>query len=290
VIAAVLSLVLAGVALPHLLHLDRVRPATAATMWAAGLTLRALASLSVALYLILVFPEPAAFKLFTHWCQHAGLPLIGLHADVHGHMVGAALLLAPFVAAIGTLALSFWRTARTARSVRTMLERSALGAGPGGSVIVGGPDVAVAAAGLVHPRVVVTAGALAALEDDELAAGLAHEHGHIARRHHLALVYGECCRALAMFLPGTRRAVSELRFQLERDADEWALRRHHDPCALASAICKAATHSPGPIVAALGGGAVERRLDVLMAPPRPRGGLLRRRVLDTGRCSWPASR
>jgi hypothetical protein len=281
VTAAVASLALVGAALPHLLHLDRVRPATAATMWAAALTLRALTSISVALYLILVFPDTAAFKLFTHWCQHAVLPLAGMHVDVHGHMVGAALVLAPFVAAIGALALAVWRTARMARSVRTMLEESALGAGPAGSVIIGGPDVAVAAAGFVHPRIVVTAGALIALEDDELAAGLAHEHGHIARRHHLALVYGECCRALAMFLPGTRRAVSEFRFQLERDADEWAVRRDHDPAALASAICKAATHTGAPIVAALGGSAVERRLDVLMASPRARAGLLRRRIVDT---------
>jgi hypothetical protein len=77
--------------------------------------------------------------------------------------------------------------------------------------------------------------------------------------------------------------VSELRFQLERDADEWALRRAHDPCALASAICKAATMRGGthPAVVSLGGGGLERRLDRLMdeAPLTP--GSLRRRLADS---------
>ena len=278
--AAVASLALVAVALPHLLRLDRARPATAATLWAAALTLRALIFISGALYLILVFPGTAAFRAFSHWCEHAGLPLVG-HVDVQGHAVGAVLVLVPVVAATSGLALAVWGMARAARSVVRMLEASALGAGPAGSVIVGGPDVAVAAAGLVRPRVVVTAGALAALDDDELAAGLAHEQGHIARHHHLLLIYAECCRALARFLPGTRRAVAEFRFQLERDADEWTLRRHHDPCALASAICKAATHGTPPVIAALGGGAVERRLDVLMAPPPARTGAWRRPLIDT---------
>jgi len=77
------------------------------------------------------------------------------------------------------------------------------------------------------------------LDDEELAASLEHERGHVARRHRFALVIAEVCRASARALPGTRHAVAELIFHLERDADRLVVDRLHDPAALASAICKA---------------------------------------------------
>jgi beta-lactamase regulating signal transducer with metallopeptidase domain len=131
--------------------------------------------------------------------------------------------------------------------------------------MVGGSEVVFAAVGLLRPRIVVSTGAPARLDDDELAAGLAHEEGHVRRRHHHVLLYAEACRALSAWLPGTRRAVAELRFHLERDADDWAL-RSHDPLALASAICKAASPAEGtsPLAASLSGSAVLRRVDLLM--------------------------
>jgi len=61
--------------------------------------------------------------------------------------------------------------------------------------------VLVAAAGLRKPRVVVSAGALLNLDDEELAASLDHEHGHIVRRHRYVLVAAELCRALARLFP-----------------------------------------------------------------------------------------
>ena len=282
-IAAVASLALLPVVLPHVLRLDDVRPVTAAVLWTAALTLRAVAAVSLALFLVLVFPETAVFKFLTHWCRHAVLPLLQVHLDMHGHAIGAAAVLAPAAIVAMSLALALFDAVRAWRAVADALRHWSLGAGPQGSVIVGDPDVVVAAAGLLHPRILVSAGALATLDDEELAAGLAHESGHIARRHHLLLTYAECCRGVARMLPGTRRAVGELRFQLERDADEWALRRDHDPCALASAICKAAMarSDTGPAMATLGGGAIERRIEELMATGRPDGGSLMRRFVDS---------
>jgi beta-lactamase regulating signal transducer with metallopeptidase domain len=122
-------------------------------------------------------------------------------------------------------------------------------------VIVGGDDVLLAAAGLTHPTVVVSAGALTALDDAELAAGLEHERGHIARHHRYLLLFAEGCRALGALLPGTRRAAAELAYHLERDADAYALARSHEPLALASAICKAAGARPtAALMMGLGGG------------------------------------
>jgi hypothetical protein len=277
---AVTALALAGIAFPHLVRLERARPATAAMLWTAALTIRALASLSLALYALLVFPDTSAYRTLTHWCHHTVAPIIGLHVDLQGHAIGAVLVLVPtVVAAVGAL-VATGRMARALRSVRQLTTSRSLGVGPEGSVIVGGPEIVVAAAGLARPRIVVTAGALANLDDQELAAGLAHERGHIARRHHLLLAYAELCRSMARLLPGTRHAVAELRFQLERDADDWAVRHDHDPCALASAICKAATLGAAPSVVTLGGGPAARRVDELMVggytgPPR------RRRIIDS---------
>jgi Zn-dependent protease with chaperone function len=283
VIAALASLAVVTVALPHVVRLDNARPATAAILWTAALTLRALTAVSVALFLVLVSPETTAFKVLTHWCEHSVLPFLGVHVDVHGHTMGAAAVLAPAALIAVSLGAALVATFRAARAVAATVRCWSLGAGPQGSVIIGGLDVVLAAAGLLHPRIVISAGALAVLDDDELAAGLAHEKGHIARRHHLLLTYAECCRAVARMLPGTRRAVSEFRFQLERDADEWALRRDHDPRALASAICKAATTRAAaePAMVTLGGGAIDRRLDELLRNgPRPTGSL-RRRLVDS---------
>jgi Zn-dependent protease with chaperone function len=277
----VASIALLGIALPHLVRLHQTKPATAATLWIAALTIRALASISLGVFALLVFPDTSAYRVLTHWCEHAVTPVLGLHLAIQGHAIGAVGVLVPLVGAGGALVATAVRTGYAMRSLHEMLSSRSLGAGPAGSVIVGGPDVVVAAAGLMRPKVVVSAGALATLDDEELAAGLAHEHGHIQRRHHLLLAYAEVCRALARILPGTRRAVAEFRFQLERDADDWALRHHHDPCALASAICKAATFRPTPTVVGLGSGALERRVDELMASPSHSPGSWRRRAVDT---------
>jgi hypothetical protein len=282
VIAWLAMLAVLGVALPHVVRLDGARPATAAVLWAAALTLRALTAVSAALFLVLAFPETSAFKFLTHWCVHSVLSAVGIHVDLHGHTIGDAAVLAPAAVVAVSLGAALVGTVRAIRVVSATLRWHSLGAGPQGSVIVGGPEVLVAAAGLVHPKILVSAGALTALDDEELAAGLAHERGHIARRHHLMLAYAECCRAVARLLPGTRRAVREFRFHLERDADEWAIRRDHDPRALARAICKAATPGPSadPVMVTLGGGAIERRLDGLLKTQPATIGRLRRRVVD----------
>src|SRR3954449_10925040 len=124
------------------------------------------------------------------------------------------------------------------------LVRTPLGRGPEDSVIIGGDDVMLAAAGLARPTLVVSAGALARLDDAELAAAIAHERAHIRRLHRFVLLYAELCRVLGRPLPGTAHAVRELRFQIERDAYRSAVRERADGLALASATCKAAVTAP----------------------------------------------
>jgi len=269
-----LVVLLLGVTLPHALRLSRADPSTAALLWVANLGLRALAGMFVATYVILFLPGTEFFSALTRWCWHAVLPLIATHLGFNGHRIGDAAAALPTIA----LGLSvFWVGAgvvRVARSVRRLITRAALGRGPRDTLIVGGAEVVVAAAGLAKPRVLVSAGALTQLDDEELAAGLEHERGHIARRHRWILVYAELCRALGVFVPGTRAAIRELNLHLERDADRWALARRHDRLALASAIVKAATTAGRPSVAfaALGGPSdhlTQRLEDLVSESPAP---------------------
>ena len=262
-----LALVLAAaIALPHALRLDRAPPLTAALVWLATLGLRALAGIFSVLFVVLFLPTTELFSLVTHWCWHAVVPFIATHLGLNGHRVGDIATLAPaFVLTLSLLSV-IWAVWRAARAVGRLVTRRAVGIGPSDSVIVGGRGVLVASAGLTRPRVVVSTDALTTFDDEELAAGLAHEQGHIERRHRYLLLAGELCRALGRFVPGTRRASAELVFHLERDADEYAIARQHDPLALASAICKAAANaSPAaaPLMALGGNNGLTKRLRLL---------------------------
>lgn len=270
-ISAFAGLVALGIGLPHLMDLRRVAPAVAIALWVSSLALRALTACFAVLFLALYVPRTAVFSDITHWCWQTGLPLLATHLGLDGHRLGtAAVILPPFALAASVLWAAFAIT-RAARSLRRLLNRHAIGVGPQDSLIIGGREVVLAAAGIVRPRLVVSAGALTTLDDDELAAGLAHERGHIRHFHRFVLVFCQICRALGGVLPGTKRAATELQFHLERDADRFAT-RHNDRLALASAICKATTNGfQGVTVLSLRGYGVTERLRQLLEdqPARP---------------------
>src|SRR4051812_8078968 len=233
-VAAVASV---GIVLPHLLALQRADPATACLLWAASLGLRALVVVgTVAGALVLLHPGHL-LRAFAEWpCAP--------HHQVAGHAA----------AALGGLALAtslLWAVARVMQATLAVrrLVRTPLGRGPEDSVIIGGDDVMLAAAGLARPTLVVSAGALARLDDAEL------------------------CRVLGRPLPGTARAVRQLRFHIERDADRSAVRERADRLALASAICKAATGATTRAgMAALGGDGTAARVRELLQDVTVGGG------------------
>jgi hypothetical protein len=276
----VATVILAAIALPHGLRLERASPPLAATLWMSALTLRALTAVFTAVFVLLYLPGSELFQLISHLCWHTVLPFMATHLGISGHDVGDAALVAPSFALAASALSALVGLWRAARRVRALLTRHSIGQGPGQSVILDDGEVLVAAAGLRRPRVVVSAGALVVFDDEELAASLDHEHGHIAHRHRFVVVAAHLCRALGRFLPGTRAATRELTFHLERDADRYAVRRRHQPAALASAICKAAEAQllAGPALA-LSGGGVTRRVEALLDERPPAGRQLRLRVL-----------
>jgi Zn-dependent protease with chaperone function len=270
---AIVAIVGVGILLPHLLALQQAAPATATLLWLSSLALRALTGLFACIFLLFSLPRTDAFESVTHWCLHAVLPGIAEQLNVEGHHIGDLTLFAPGVALVLSLLVVCSQVARAARAARRLVEGHALGSGPQDSVIVGGTEIVLAVAGLAHPRIVVSAGALASLDDAELAAGLDHERAHIARHHRFVMLTAYALWALGWMVPGARHATRQIAFHLERDADLWALRRRNDRLALASVICKAAMVAQAarpPAVANLGETGVRERLGQLLEEQQDR--------------------
>lgn len=119
------------------------------------------------------------------------------------------------------------------------------------------------------PMIVVSAGLMAQLDRDELAAVVAHEQAHLGERHHLFLLpFVAWHRALPM-LPATRRATVAVHDLIEMRADDRAAavtsRR-----ALARAIARVGAHVAVPS-GALGanGGVTAERVQRLLEPAQP---------------------
>jgi Zn-dependent protease with chaperone function len=260
------GVVLVAIGLPHLVRLEGTPPGFAAAIWLSVLLLRALASLAVAVAAEVYIPVTGLASPLEGWC-------LGGSSALSGHDAADLVLALPALALAASLCWVMVGLWRAARRVQTLLRTSIVGPGPGESLVVADGALLVAVAGLRHPKVVISAGALVALDDEELLASLDHERGHIALRHRYLLVAGELARAIARFLPGTRAAARELLFSLERDADRYALERRHDPLVLASAICKAAQGAASPPALALGGGVVVRRARLLIEAGTPRAHL-----------------
>lgn len=200
-------------------------------------------------------------------------------------MAGAGLVLSGVVAA---------RTAFTAvghlRAARRQALRHAQSAR-----LVGRPDGALGVVLLEHaqptaycvagrhPTVILTTGALLALDADQLDAVLAHERAHLAWRHHVLLAMAGIGRRALPFLPLMREVEVQVERLVELHADDTA-KGARDPESLASAlvVLAAANSAPGPapgahsasVLAATATDAVQR-IHRLLRPAEPLGGLRR---------------
>ena len=253
----------AAITLPHALRLHRVSPLLAAMVWFYSLCVRALVSIGAAIFVLLYLPQTGLYDAVVQWCWHEALPLVATHLGLSGHPLVHAAIILPGLALAGSMVWALFGFARAWLAVRRRL-RGAVGQGPHGSTIIEDSDIVVGVTGVGRSRILISDGAVGALDAEELEASVNHELGHIQRRHRPVLLFASVLGALGRTLPGTRKAEAELRFSLERDADQYAVRRTRDPLALASAICKAATgHSPAGALGLEGSGRVSLRLDYL---------------------------
>lgn len=272
---AIAIAIVVAIALPHLLPLQRVAPLPAATVWLNALLLRAAVAIGGAVFLFLYLPRTGLIQALARWCLHEVVPLLTTHLGLSGHPLAHAAVVLPALALAASLMWLLFGLARAWVALRRQL-RAALGSGPAGSTVVPDEEVVVALTALGRPRIVLSDAALGVMDPEELRACVAHERGHLCRRHRPLLLLGSLLSALARPLPGTRAAESELAFHLERDADEFAVRETRDPLALASAICKAAQSRTPAWTGLTGRGPVTSRLDILVDGGPPRSAVVER--------------
>ena len=233
------------------------------------------------------------------WSVVAALGLAGLTLAVHAtalggglsHLIGACVLrlratyATPGGATVAGLGLTLAGAvlARTAVTATTHLRangrqasRHALAAR-----LVGVPEPALGAVLVEHPQptaycvagrrptVVLTTGAVQALDPDQLAAVLAHERAHLAAHHHRLLAMARIGRQVLPFLPLMRDADAQVTRLVEMHADDVA-QRASGPAPLATALVALATGSPAPALAAAAIDTVQR-IHRLLDPARPLG-------------------
>ncbi|GAA4613564.1 M56 family metallopeptidase [Actinoallomurus liliacearum] len=122
-------------------------------------------------------------------------------------------------------------------------------------------------------RIVVTSGALAALDDAQLTAVLAHERAHLRQRHHLALTASQALVRAFGPLPPFTTAREQLAFLVELAADDAAAKRSGRLTVAESLLTLSGTvpaGTPVPVLAA-GGSATGARARRLIAGTRPLG-------------------
>ncbi|MGD0066805.1 MAG: M56 family metallopeptidase [Streptosporangiaceae bacterium] len=234
------------------------------------------------------------------WSVVAALGLAGLTLAVHATALGGGLSQligacvhrvratygAPGGATVAGLGLTLAgavvaRTALTAmthlRAARRQTLRHAQTAR-----LVGRPEPALGAVLVEHsqptaycvagrePTVILTTGAVQALNPGQLDAVLAHERAHLNSRHHRLLALASIGRQVFPFLPLMRDTEQQVARLVELHADD-AATRAHDPRLLATALVVLATAtSPAPALAASATDSVQR-IHRLLGPSEPLG-------------------
>jgi hypothetical protein len=234
------------------------------------------------------------------WSVLAAVGLAGLTLAVHAtalggglsHLIGACVmrLRATYATPGGATVAGLGLTLTGAVAARTVVTAVTLLRATGRQALrhaqtarlVGIPEPALGATLLDHPEpaaycvagrrptVVLTTGAVAALDDDQLAGVLAHERAHLAGHHHRLLALARIARQVLPFLPLMRNADAQVARLAEMHADD-AARRASGPGPLATALVLLATAaSPAPALAAAATDTVHR-IHRLLDPAQPLG-------------------
>ena len=147
-----------------------------------------------------------------------------------------------------------------------------------GATLVDHPQPAAYCVAGRQPTVVLTTGALRALDPAQRDAVLAHERAHLASHHHRLLAMARIAGQVLPFVPLMRDADAQVTRLVELHADD-AATRSRDPGPLAAALVILATAaSPAPALAAAATDAVQR-IHRLLGPAEPPLGPVRRHLL-----------
>jgi len=119
-----------------------------------------------------------------------------------------------------------------------------------------------------HPTVIMTTGALRALDPDQVNAVVAHERAHLARHHHRFLAVARIGCQMLPFIPLMRDTATQVTRLVEMHADD-AATSDRDTRPLAVALVVLATSgSPAPALAA-GATDTVQRIERLLSKAEP---------------------
>jgi Zn-dependent protease with chaperone function len=196
----------------------------------------------------------------------------GATAAEFGLILAGAVLARTVLAAAGQFRVAGRQALRHAHTARLAGHDE-----PGlGAVVVEHPQPAAYCVAGRCPTVIVTTGAVAALNSGQLDAVLAHERAHLAGRHHALKALARIGCQVLPFLPLLRDAEAQVARLAELHADDAAL-HVATPQALATALVVLATPAqatPAPALAAAATDAVQR-IHRLLGPTEPLGRLRR---------------
>lgn len=215
---------------------------------------------AIALATLLLAAVPTLWLIGSSGLAHLGLR--SPYADWSEHLLPR---MGPTGGIIGmvALALMLFGVVRTFCVLRR--HRNLRATHPAGLEIL--PTDAVFACTLPGPagNIVLSEGLVAALDERELRAVLAHERAHARHRHDRYLLLGTLAGAL---LPMVRPLAERLEFSLERWADEEAAIRVADRRLVATAIARVAVAGshPLPSVAGIARLGAAARAESLLAP------------------------
>jgi len=131
-----------------------------------------------------------------------------------------------------------------------------------------------------QPTVIVTTGALQALDRGQLDAVLAHERAHLAYHHHRLLAIARIASQVLPFIPLARDAAPQIARLIEMHADDAATGARDGEVLATALVALASTASPAPGLAAAATDAVQR-IQRLLGPAEPLG-RVRRQLLRAG--------
>ncbi len=153
----------------------------------------------------------------------------------------AALLVSVAFCRLCVRARDWLRAARLARSLRgTAPVAHASSDGRRFPIYLLDGDGSPYAGGLFRRYIGFPRGLWATLPDDERAAAIDHELGHIVDRHLVVLLAAGVIEDLFWFVPGMASARRRLSDAIESAADQRAISRGHSPLSLASALVRVA--------------------------------------------------
>src|SRR6266852_916976 len=201
-------------------------------------------------------------RLRATYATPGGATVAGLGLIVAGAVVARTTVTAvTHLRTAGQQALRHAQTARLAGRPEPAL----------GAVLLEHPEPAAYCVAGRHPTVILTTGAMAALDPAQLGAVLAHERAHLAGRHHRLLAMARIGRQVLPFLPLIRDAEQQVARLVELHADD-AATRACDPRLLATALVLLATAASPASALAAGATDSVQRIHRLLGPAKPLGG------------------